>query len=64
MLALSQIELATRSKISIGTMKRIEGGVGTAMPNNLAAVRTALESAGIIFVEENGHGPGVRLRKG
>jgi hypothetical protein len=23
----------------------------------------ALESAGVIFVEENGEGPGVRLRK-
>jgi hypothetical protein len=26
-------------------------------------VRAALESAGVIFVEENGEGPGVRLRK-
>jgi hypothetical protein len=25
-------------------------------------VRT-LESAGVVFVDENGHGPGVRLRK-
>jgi hypothetical protein len=27
-------------------------------------VRAALESAGVIFVEENGEGPGVRLKKG
>jgi hypothetical protein len=27
------------------------------------AIRAALESAGVIFVEENGEGPGVRLRK-
>jgi len=26
-------------------------------------VRRALENAGIIFIEENGGGPGVRLRK-
>jgi hypothetical protein len=26
-------------------------------------MRAALEAAGIIFVEENGEGPGVRLRK-
>jgi hypothetical protein len=26
-------------------------------------VRERLESAGVIFVEENGEGPGVRLRK-
>ena len=28
-----------------------------------AAIRAALETAGVIFVEENGEGPGVRLRK-
>jgi hypothetical protein len=27
------------------------------------AGRAALELAGVIFVEENGEGPGVRLRK-
>jgi hypothetical protein len=26
-------------------------------------MRSSLEDAGIIFVEENGEGPGVRLRK-
>ena len=31
--------------------------------NNLAAIKSALESAGVIFVDENGEGPGVRLRK-
>jgi len=30
----------------------------------IEAIRTALEAAGVIFVEENGDGPGVRLRKG
>jgi hypothetical protein len=29
----------------------------------LAAIRAALEAAGVIFVAENGDGPGVRLRK-
>jgi hypothetical protein len=37
---------------------RLDPGV-----NNVAAIRAALESAGVIFVEENGEGPGVRLRK-
>jgi hypothetical protein len=31
-------------------------------PNNLA-VRYALETAGVEFIDENGGGPGVRLRK-
>jgi len=29
----------------------------------IAAIRAALESAGVIFVEENGEGPGVTLKK-
>jgi hypothetical protein len=29
-----------------------------------AAVGRALEDGGVIFVEENGHGPGVRLKSG
>ncbi|TCR60911.1 hypothetical protein EV560_115136 [Bosea sp. BK604] len=32
--------------------------------NNLLGLKTALEDAGVIFVAENGEGPGVRLRKG
>jgi hypothetical protein len=28
----------------------------------LAAMRRALEAAGIVFIEQNGGGPGVRLR--
>ena len=31
--------------------------------SNLTAIRTALEAAGIIFVDENDEGSGVRLRK-
>ena len=29
-----------------------------------AAIRGALEAAGVEFIDENGGGPGVRLRKG
>jgi hypothetical protein len=32
--------------------------------STVAKLRTALEAAGVVFVAENGHGPGVRLRKG
>ena len=34
-----------------------------AQPRTIDTIRVALESAGVIFVEENGEGPGVRLRK-
>jgi hypothetical protein len=32
-------------------------------PANDAAIRRALEVAGVEFIDENGGGPGVRLRK-
>jgi hypothetical protein len=40
-----------------------ENGSRTLSPDNLAAIRGALEAAGVIFIDENGEGPGVRLRK-
>ena len=39
-------------------------GFAEGLSNNVFAVRRALEAFGIIFVAENGDGPGVRLRKG
>jgi transcriptional regulator with XRE-family HTH domain len=63
---MSQPDLAGKANISVPTLKRMEASDGEAvgMANNVAAIRAALESAGVIFVEENGEGPGVRLRKG
>lgn len=60
-----QTELAEKSKVSIATLRRMEASEGPAqgMPNNVDAVRRTLEEAGVIFVAENGEGPGVRLRK-
>jgi hypothetical protein len=34
-----------------------------AVAGQLAAIRAALEAAGVIFIDENGEGLGVRLRK-
>jgi transcriptional regulator with XRE-family HTH domain len=59
-------DLARRSSISLRTIRRAElSEVQTAltMANNLA-LRRALETAGVEFIDENGGGPGVRLRKG
>jgi hypothetical protein len=62
---LEQADLAKAANISAPTLRRMEASEGPAvgMANNVAAVRAALESAGVIFVEENEEGPGVRLRK-
>lgn len=42
--------------------RRLEAGEEL-KPRTLKAVQCALEEAGVIFVAENGEGPGVRLRK-
>ncbi len=46
------------------TVTDFEKGARLPHPNNLAAIRTALEAAGVEFIAENGGGAGVRLRKG
>jgi hypothetical protein len=32
--------------------------------DSIAVLRRALEQAGVVFIDANGGGPGVRLRKG
>jgi hypothetical protein len=50
--------------LSVATIRRAElkeSETTLTMANDLA-VRRALESAGVEFIDENGGGPGVRLR--
>lgn len=56
-------ELAAESGIHRNTISNIETGKSGGDPETLTALRGALEAAGVIFVETNGEGPGVRLRK-
>jgi predicted transcriptional regulator len=55
-------KLAEKAGMTARTIARIESG-SRARQSTLAAIRSSLESAGIEFTEENGRGPGVRLRK-
>jgi transcriptional regulator with XRE-family HTH domain len=58
-------DLARESSLSVATIRRAElanGETSMTAANNLA-VRRVLEAAGVEFIEENGGGPGVRLRK-
>ncbi len=57
----SQTELATRSNLSESTIRDFEKGRRVPSANNLAAIRAALEAEGVVFIPENGGGPGVRL---
>jgi transcriptional regulator with XRE-family HTH domain len=64
LIGLSQVEIAETTGLSLPTVKRAESEREVAIsPEAIAAIRQALESAGVIFVEENGEGAGVRLRK-
>lgn len=62
LLDIDQAVLAERSNLSRNTIVSFEKGQRTPGANNLAAIQTALEAAGVIFIDQNGNGPGVRLR--
>ena len=57
-------DLARESSVGIATIRRAELAEGsTALTAaNDQAIRRALEAAGVEFIDENGGGPGVRLR--
>ncbi len=55
-------ELAERANITPNTVSRIENG-GDALASTLDRIQAALEDAGVIFIDEDEEGPGVRLRK-
>jgi transcriptional regulator with XRE-family HTH domain len=57
----SQAELAARSNLSESTVRDFEKGRRVPSINNLAAIRRALEAAGVEFID--GDQPGVRLKR-
>jgi DNA-binding transcriptional regulator YiaG len=61
----SASRLATVSQLSILTVRRAEGGDGVPPinPNSIDALQSVLEANGIVFLDENSDGPGVRLRR-
>ena len=65
LLGWNQARLAEASGLAVSTIKRMEGSErllrGTA--ENVWKVQQALEEAGVIFIDEDDEGPGVRLRK-
>jgi len=61
----SALDLAKASRVGVATIRRVEvmdGDIPVTSANE-AALRKALETAGVAFIDENGGGPGVRLRK-
>jgi transcriptional regulator with XRE-family HTH domain len=61
---LTQEDIAKATGLSVQTIKRMESlGTGRSSADNIMAVQRALESAGVVFIPENGGGAGVRLAK-
>lgn len=64
LLGITQSEIAAAAGVSVITVKRAEGsGTPAASAAAVAAVRGALEAAGVVFIDQNGGGPGVRLAR-
>ncbi|MBS7737918.1 MULTISPECIES: helix-turn-helix transcriptional regulator [unclassified Chelatococcus] len=63
----SQADLCAAAKIGRATLTDFEAGRRTPYERTLRDIQTALEAAGIIFIDEDATsaagGPGVRLRK-
>lgn len=58
----SQPQLSTAAGVSVSTVRDFETGKRTPIANNLAAIRTALEAAGVVFIDNDGlSGAAVRL---
>jgi transcriptional regulator with XRE-family HTH domain len=63
MLQMSQAELAASAGISKTGLANLETGQADSRGSTLAAIRRALETAGVEFVDESGGRPGVRIRE-
>ena len=61
----SQEDLAAAADVSLPTIKRLEAKEGWmgGRQTTTQKIKVSLEKAGIEFIDENGGGPGVRLRK-
>lgn len=59
---MDQATLANSASVSRSVIVDFENGHRTPNRNNLNAIKTALEDAGVEFIPGNGGGPGVRLR--
>ena len=59
----SQDDLAGRARVGVVTVRQLESGAHEPRRATAEVIRRALESAGVEFIDANGGGPGVRLRK-
>lgn len=62
LIGMSQEDLAKAAAVAKATIAAFELGQRQPYPRTMEALQSALESAGIELIPENGGGPGVRLR--
>lgn len=55
-------DLSREARVGASTVVRFEAGAEL-NASTQGAIQRTLEAAGVIFIEQNGEGPGVRLRK-
>lgn len=63
LLGWDQVRLSAESLVSVSAVRNFERGAGQMTPANRAALRRAIEAAGVRVLEEDeAGGPGVRWR--
>lgn len=59
----SQAELADKAGVGIVTVRQFEAGLHLPRRATLDVIKRAFEGAGVEFIDQNGGGPGLRLKK-
>ena len=62
LLGWTQADLAKAASVGVVTVRQFEGGNADPRPATLTVMRQALEAAGVLFIERNGGGAGVRMK--
>jgi DNA-binding XRE family transcriptional regulator len=63
LLAMGQIELAQRAGVSVQTVRNYENEESKPTHETWLKIKRALEQAGVVFIDGDGRGPGVQLKK-
>ena len=64
LLEITQTQLAASAGLGLSTVVDFEKDRREVSSESVESIRRALIRAGVEFIDENGGGPGVRLRKG
>ncbi|MFG1352173.1 helix-turn-helix domain-containing protein [Xanthobacter autotrophicus] len=63
LLDLTQPALAEAGQLGLSTIVDFERSRRAVSAEAVDAIRAALEAAGVLFIDQNGNGPGVRLKE-